>query len=291
MVGFPGGSEVKASACDVGHPGSIPGSGRFPGEGNGNPLQYSCLENPMDGGAWWATVHGVAKRQDWAASLSLSLSWAYGTNFKKHKKGILWGGLLILPALSFPHREHLLMPVLDVSSWWHPTHVRGRGVCACVHLRAYVEQAFTTNGSMPLHSCNLNCHLTVYLGNRYTYFCGSESCSVVSDPLWPHGLHSPWNSPGQNTGVGSLSLLLGIFPIQGSNPSLPHCRRILYQLSHQENPRMLEWVTYPFSIGSSRPRNQAPVLQADGFFTIREGYYISKPIDQSHFLFIWLHGS
>ena len=55
-----GGSEVKASAW-VGDLGSIPGSGSSPGEGNGNPLQYSCLENPMDGGAWWATVHGVAK--------------------------------------------------------------------------------------------------------------------------------------------------------------------------------------------------------------------------------------
>ena len=49
---FPGGSEVKASACNVGDPGSSPGSGRSPGEGNGNPLQYSCLENPMEGGAW-----------------------------------------------------------------------------------------------------------------------------------------------------------------------------------------------------------------------------------------------
>ena len=59
--GFPGGSEVKASAHNVGDLGSIPGLGRSPGEGTGNPLQYSCLENPMDGGAWWATVHGVAK--------------------------------------------------------------------------------------------------------------------------------------------------------------------------------------------------------------------------------------
>ena len=60
-MGFPGGSEVKASARNAGDLGSIPGSGRSPGEGNGNPLQYSCLENPMDGGAWWAAVHGVAK--------------------------------------------------------------------------------------------------------------------------------------------------------------------------------------------------------------------------------------
>ena len=57
----------------------------------------------------------------------------------------------------------------------------------------------------------------------------SESQSVMSDFLWPHGLHSPWNSPGQNTGVGSLSLLRGIFLTQGSNPGLLHCRWILYQ--------------------------------------------------------------
>ena len=60
-IGFLGGSDSKQSACNVGDPGSIPGSGRSPGEGNGNPLQYSCLENPMEGGAWQATVHGVAK--------------------------------------------------------------------------------------------------------------------------------------------------------------------------------------------------------------------------------------
>ena len=61
--GFPGSLDGKASAYNVGDPGLIPGSGRSPGEGNGNPLQYSCLENPMDQGAWWATVCGVAKSQ------------------------------------------------------------------------------------------------------------------------------------------------------------------------------------------------------------------------------------
>ena len=65
---FPGGSEGKESACNAVNPGSIPGSGRSPGEGNGNPLQYSCLENPMDGGAWWATVHGVAKSRTWLSA-------------------------------------------------------------------------------------------------------------------------------------------------------------------------------------------------------------------------------
>ena len=64
----------------------------------------------------------------------------------------------------------------------------------------------------------------------------SESCSVVSDFLRPYGLYSPWNSPGQTTGVGSLSLLQGIFPTQGSNPGLLHCRWILCQLSYQGSP-------------------------------------------------------
>ena len=96
----------------------------------------------------------------------------------------------------------------------------------------------------------------------------SESCSVISNSLRPHGLYSSWNSPGRNTGVGSHSLLQGIFLTQGSNPGLPHCRRILYQLSHQGSPRILEWVTYPFSSKSSQPRNQTGVsCIASGFFT------------------------
>ena len=60
-MGFPGGSDGEESACNAGDPGSILGSGRSPGVGNGNPIQYSCLENPMDGGAWQATGHGVTK--------------------------------------------------------------------------------------------------------------------------------------------------------------------------------------------------------------------------------------
>ena len=77
-----------------------------------------------------------------------------------------------------------------------------------------------------------------------------------------------WSSPGQNIGVGSFSLLQGIFPTQGSNPGLSYCRWILYQLSHKRSPRILEWVAYPFSRGSSRPRNQTRVsCIAGGFFT------------------------
>ena len=59
-ISFPGGSDNKESTCDAGGPGSVPGLGRSPAEGSGNPLQYSCLENPMDREAWWAPVHGVA---------------------------------------------------------------------------------------------------------------------------------------------------------------------------------------------------------------------------------------
>ena len=60
-MGFPGGSDGKESACSAGDWGSVPGSGRSPGKENGNPLQYSFLGSPIDRGAWWATVHGVAK--------------------------------------------------------------------------------------------------------------------------------------------------------------------------------------------------------------------------------------
>ena len=92
----------------------------------------------------------------------------------------------------------------------------------------------------------------------------SESHSVMLYSLWPHGLYSPWNSPGQNAGVGSCSLLQGIFPTQGSNPGLQHCRQILYHLSHQGSPRILKWVAYPFSRGSCQPRNWTRVSSIAG---------------------------
>ena len=130
----------------------------------------------------------------------------------------------------------------------------------------------------------------------------------MSDSLRPHGLYSPWNSPGHNTGVGSLSLLQGVFLTQGLNPGLLHCRQILYQLSYQGSPKItisqfssvtqscltlcdpmgytvygillaktLEWVALPFSRGSSQPRDQTQVSHVAGrFFTscaIREAHY------------------
>ena len=86
---FPGASEVKASACNVGDLGSIPGSGRSPGEGNGNPLQYSCLENPMDGGTWWATVHGVAKSRTRLSDFTYLLKDGVAKN-GYHENTVVW---------------------------------------------------------------------------------------------------------------------------------------------------------------------------------------------------------
>ena len=71
LMGFPGGSVGKESACGAGDPSWIPGSGSSPAEGNGTPLQCSCLENPMDGGAWWAAVHGTTESQTWLTVLIL----------------------------------------------------------------------------------------------------------------------------------------------------------------------------------------------------------------------------
>ena len=92
----------------------------------------------------------------------------------------------------------------------------------------------------------------------------AQSCLTLCNPMD----YSSWNSPGQNTRVDSISLFQGVFLIQGSNSGLLHCRQILYQLSHKGSPRILEWVAYPFSSGSSQSRNQTDVsCSVGGFFT------------------------
>ena len=80
---FPGGSEGKESVCNAGDPGSIPGLGGSPGEGNGHPLQDSCLENSMDRGAWWATVHEVTQSQTQLSDYSYYTTEYYSTIKKK----------------------------------------------------------------------------------------------------------------------------------------------------------------------------------------------------------------
>jgi len=123
-------------------------------------------------------------------------------------------------------------------------------------------------------------------GNAKECSSESESHSVISDSLRPHGLYCPWNSPGQNTGVGSLSLLQGIFPTQRLNPGLPHCRQILYQLSHKGSPRTLEWIAYSFSGGSSQPRNQtgSPALHQLSYQGSPKNVQTTAQLHSSHIL-------
>ena len=126
---------------------------------------------------------------------------------------------------------------------------------------------------------------------------GSSAFSKSSLYIWKFSVHvllkvkvksfsrvwlfaAPWTIESmefssQNTGMGNLSLLQGIFPTQGSNPGLLNCRQILYQLGHKGNPRILEWVAYPFCGRSSWPRNQNGVsCIAGGFFT---NWTVRKP--------------
>ena len=88
--GFPGGSDGKEFMCSVGHPGSIPGLGRSPREGNSNPLHYSGLENAMDRGAWWAAVHRVTKSQTRLNDFTFTFRRQYDSNIRKpcYRKGI-----------------------------------------------------------------------------------------------------------------------------------------------------------------------------------------------------------
>ena len=137
-------------------------------------------------------------------------------------------------------RRHGLEPTRLLCPWSFP----GKDTRVSCHF--LFQGIFLIQGLNPrllylLHwqadSLPLSTNLCAYLGNAMKEG-ESESCSVISDSLQPHGLYSPWNSPGQNTGVGSLSLLQGIIPTQELNPGLPHCRWILYPLTHQGSPGM-----------------------------------------------------
>ena len=144
--------------------------------------------------------------------------------------------------MGFPTFFNLSLNLAIRSSWSEPQSAPGLILTGCVE------------------------HL--HLRKIFIYASESESHSVVSDSLQPHGLYSSWNSPGQNTGVDSLSFLQRIFPTQGLNSGLLRCWQILYQLNHKGSPRILEWVVCPFSSRSSQPRNQTRVsCIAGGFFT------------------------
>ena len=132
----------------------------------------------------------------------------------------------------------------------------------------------------PISSDYISCLFNLVRDESESESHSAVSDSVICDPM-------DYADPtGQNIGVGSHSLLQGIFPTQGLNPGLLHCRQVLYQLSHKESPRILEWVAHPFSSGSSWPRNWTGVsCIAGGFFTnwaIREAchqkFYLDKKL-------------
>ena len=98
----------------------------------------------------------------------------------------------------------------------------------------------------------------------------AQSCQTLCNPMdcLPPGSSVHESSSGKNNGVGCHAFLQGIFPTQGSNPGLLHCRQIFYHLSHHGSPRILEWIAYPFPRGSSQPRNWTGVSCTAGrFFT------------------------
>ena len=143
-TGFPHGSEVKVSACNAGDPGSIPGSGRSPGEGNGNPLQDSCLENPMDREAWWATVHGVAKSRTRLSDFTYLLTY---TESESHS------------VMSNSLRHHG-----PYSPWNSPGHNTG------VSSYSLLWGSFPTQGSNPdLLHCRQILYQLRHKGNLYLY--------------------------------------------------------------------------------------------------------------------------
>ena len=118
----------------------------------------------------------------------------------------------------------------------------------------------------PLPRLSRRVHLNTIFTLFFPLVCAVLSCSVPAFAR-PPGSSVHGDSPGKNNGVGCHAFLQGIFPTQGLNPGLPHCRRILYHLSHQGSPWILAWVAYPFSRGSSQPRNRSWVsCTAGGFF-------------------------
>ena len=156
-----------------------------------------------------------------------------------------------------------------IQSWsLDEVHPSGRRTCLPQpSLRPGPRWILPTHPHYPAHPCR-----PFESGGPLTFSQSLLRCawSVVSDSLRPCGLQParllcPWDS-GKNTGVGCHALLQGTFPTQGSNPGLPPCGRILYQLSHQGSPWILEWVAYHFSRGSSQTRNRTWVSGIAGKF-------------------------
>ena len=181
--GFPGGSGGKVSACNAGDLGLIPGSGKAPGEGNGNLLQYSCLENPMEGGVWQATVHGLAKSRTWLSNFSLKVSQRWKLRvldilqvWDTHTSLLIAQNMQMAPkAFMPPCTSPLNFPYPDYSSIHCRPCLLSPALCVCVYV----------------------------------------SCLIMSNSLQPYGLQPSrllclWKSVGKSTGAGCHALLQGI---------------------------------------------------------------------------------
>ena len=131
ILSFPGGSDGKESACSSGDQGSIPGLEDSPGEGNGNPLQYSCLENPMDGEAWWAAVHGVAK--SWTQQSDFTFTFQYSYLENTMERGAWWATVhgvtdmtvlgMTEHALTCTHRKHIQKKIKKTNIYLASGHI------------------------------------------------------------------------------------------------------------------------------------------------------------------------
>ena len=224
-LGFPGSSAGKEFTCDEGDPSSIPGSRRSPGGGYGNPFLFSCLVNP-DGQRSLAGYNSYScKELDITERLSTA---QHSTHHKVSNPGgqVYWCWQQGNDAY-----------FCDIFA----------GGCAggCIICTSAANQHRSCRNIQVFESlcCCVLCLVT-------------ESCPTLCDPVdcSPQGSSVHGNSPGKNIGVGCHSLFQGIFPTEGSNPGLTHCRWILYQLNHQESSRILEWAAYTFSRVTSQLR-------------------------------------
>ena len=169
--------------------GLIPGSGRSPRGGNGKPLRHSCLNNPMDRGAWQSTIHRITKSGRQLKQLSMQSPLYFS--------GVSCNFFFISDFTDLG----------SLFSWW--VWLKDHQLCSSQK---------TSSFTLIFFCCVFNLYV-IYL-------------NTINHRNKFHGLCIPWNSPAQNTGMGHLCLIQGIFPTQVLNPGLSHCKQILYQGSH-----------------------------------------------------------
>ena len=191
-----------------------------------------------------SSVHGIlqARVLEWVA-----ISFSRGSSWPRDQTRVSWtsGRFFTIWDTREAHRSHIYILCLHIQKYILNTQYTQRKVDGCTLMHTYIYT-----------------HVVLCLV--------AQSCPTVGSPmdcsLSDSSVHG--DSPGKNTRVGYHALLQGIFPTQGSNPGLMHCRWILYHLSHQGSKRTLEWVAYPCSRGSSWPRNWTRVsCITSGVFT------------------------